>query len=239
MVLHIIVRLYWLRTTNLYTHTDKTYNSSLHQECGSIWGYISFIIMKSVVTLWEGIHLIWGWLFWGIHLIWGWLFWGRNFFLLGYIFPWGYTVLFGGGAPFSRGILFKMRSYVISERSIASTIALEGYSNHLNWGGGVFYCWKGGPFLGGIFFSWGVSASHARTCTRTESKDHVINYCAVTRSKVNDTEVTSFSVAICMKQTKILYGQLNCLVKLADVLTRCSSRPQGKSEARCEMLVLL
>ncbi len=40
------------------------------------------------------------------------------------------------------------------------------------------------------------------------------------------------------KQTKILCGQLNCSVKLADSLTRCSSRPQGKSEARCEMLVL-
>ena len=26
---------------------------------------------------------------------------------------------------------------------------------------------------------------------------------------------------------KILCGQLNCLVKLADVLTRCSSHPQG------------
>ena len=28
---------------------------------------------------------------------------------------------------------------------------------------------------------------------------------------------------------KILCGQLNCLVKLADVATRCSSHPQGKS----------
>ena len=31
----------------------------------------------------------------------------------------------------------------------------------------------------------------------------------------------------------------NCLVKHADVSTRCSSHPQGKSEARCEKLVLL
>ena len=41
-------------------------------------------------------------------------------------------------------------------------------------------------------------------------------------------EVTSFSVAICMNKTKILGGQLNCSVKLADVSTRCSSHPQGK-----------
>ena len=33
---------------------------------------------------------------------------------------------------------------------------------------------------------------------------------------------------------KILCIQLNCSVKLADVSTRCSSHPQGKSEARCE-----
>ena len=31
------------------------------------------------------------------------------------------------------------------------------------------------------------------------------------------------------KQTKILCRQLNCSIKLADVLTRCSSHPQGKS----------
>ena len=47
-------------------------------------------------------------------------------------------------------------------------------------------------------------------------------------------EVTSFSVTICMKQMKILCGQLNCLVKLADISTRCSCHPQGNSEARCE-----
>ena len=29
-----------------------------------------------------------------------------------------------------------------------------------------------------------------------------------------------------LKQTKILCGQLNCSVKLADVSTRCSSHPQ-------------
>ena len=32
----------------------------------------------------------------------------------------------------------------------------------------------------------------------------------------------------------ILFGQLNCSVKLADVSIRCSSHPQGKSEARCK-----
>ena len=38
-----------------------------------------------------------------------------------------------------------------------------------------------------------------------------------------------------MKQTKILCGYLdNYSVKLANVSTRCSSHPQGKSEARCE-----
>ena len=37
--------------------------------------------------------------------------------------------------------------------------------------------------------------------------------------------MTSFSVAICLKQTKILCRQLNCLVKLTDVSTRCSSHP--------------
>ena len=31
-----------------------------------------------------------------------------------------------------------------------------------------------------------------------------------------------------MNKTKILFGQLNCSVKLADVSTRCSSHPQGK-----------
>ena len=46
--------------------------------------------------------------------------------------------------------------------------------------------------------------------------------------------MTSFSIAICMNKTKIHCGQLNCSVKLADVLTRCSSHPQGKSEVRCE-----
>ena len=37
-----------------------------------------------------------------------------------------------------------------------------------------------------------------------------------------------------LKQTKILCGQLNCSVKLANISIRCSSHPQGKSEARCE-----
>ena len=34
-------------------------------------------------------------------------------------------------------------------------------------------------------------------------------------------------------------GQVNCLVKLADVSTICSSHPQGKSKRKCEMLVFL
>ena len=42
--------------------------------------------------------------------------------------------------------------------------------------------------------------------------------------------MTSFSVALHV----IPFGQLNCSVKLADVSTRCSSHPQGKSEVRCE-----
>ena len=45
--------------------------------------------------------------------------------------------------------------------------------------------------------------------------------------------MTSFSVAL-HEYTKTLFGQLNCLVKLADISTRCSSHSQGKSEARCE-----
>ena len=32
----------------------------------------------------------------GVHLIWGWSFRGRNFFLLWCIFPWGYSILYGG-----------------------------------------------------------------------------------------------------------------------------------------------
>ena len=34
---------------------------------------------------------------------------------------------------------------------------------------------------------------------------------------------------MCVTKTNILFGQLNCSVKLADVSTRCSSHPQGKS----------
>ena len=43
----------------------------------------------------------------------------------------------------------------------------------------------------------------------------------------NDIEVTSFSVAICMKQTKILCRQLNCLAKLADVDALVILRAKG------------
>ena len=42
-------------------------------------------------------------------------------------------------------------------------------------------------------------------------------------------QVISFSVAICMNKTKILCGQLNCSVKLADVSTRSSSHPLQKN----------
>ena len=43
-----------------------------------------------------------------------------------------------------------------------------------------------------------------------------------------ESEVTPFSVTICMNITKILFRQLNCSVKLAEISTRCSSHPQGK-----------
>ena len=43
--------------------------------------------------------------------------------------------------------------------------------------------------------------------------------------KISVCEVTSFSVAL-HEQTKILFGQLNCSVKLADISTRCSSHSQ-------------
>ena len=58
----------------------------------------------------------------------------------------------------------------------------EGCSFHF---GGVSFIAGGahGPFLGVP----GVSASHAPTCAIcTESNGHVINYCPVTRSKVNN-----------------------------------------------------
>ena len=42
-----------------------------------------------------------------------------------------------------------------------------------------------------------------------------------------------------MNKTKILFGELNCSVKLADISTIHSSHPQGKSEERCEKLVLI
>ena len=82
-------------------------------------------------------------------------------------------------AIFSRGTLFILGPYIISEGCIASTIVL----------GGVFISLGGGCLLllEGWAISWGVSASHVSTCTCTESKGHVISYCLVTRSKVNDT----------------------------------------------------
>ena len=49
-----------------------------------------------------------------------------------------------------------------------------------------------------------------------------------------DVTIQIILLLLKLNKTKILFGQLNCLVKLADVSTRCSSHPQGKSEARCE-----
>ena len=60
--------------------------------------------------------------------------------------------------------------------------------------GGVFYCWRGGPFLG-------VSASHAPTCT--ESNGHVISYCPITRSKVNDTMLQMETFLLSLHSTLI------------------------------------
>ena len=49
------------------------------------------------------------------------------------------------------------------------------------------------------------------------------------------TEVTSLSVAVAVnKQQRFFVDNLMFGVQLADILTRCSSHPQGKSEARCE-----
>ena len=51
----------------------------------------------------------------------------------------------------------------------------------------------------------------------------------------NNIEVTSFSVAVAVeKQRRFFVDNLMLGVQLADVSTRCSSHPQGKSEARCE-----
>ena len=48
-------------------------------------------------------------------------------------------------------------------------------------------------------------------------------------------EVTSFSVAVAVeKQRRFFVDNLMLGVQVADVSTRCSSHPQGKSEARCE-----
>ena len=48
-------------------------------------------------------------------------------------------------------------------------------------------------------------------------------------------EVTSLSVAVAVeKQRRFFVDNLMLGVQLADVSTRCSSHPQGKSEARCE-----
>ena len=48
-------------------------------------------------------------------------------------------------------------------------------------------------------------------------------------------EVALFSVAVAVeKQRRFFVDNLMFGVQLADVLTRCSSHPQGKSEAMCE-----
>ena len=59
------------------------------------------------------------------------------------------------------------------------------------------------------------------------SRDFLVK--VVTRSIKIHYEVTLFLVAICMNKTKILFGQLNCSIKLVDVSTRCSSHPQALS----------
>ena len=53
--------------------------------------------------------------------------------------------------------------------------------------------------------------------------------------------MTSFSVAVAVEKQRTFFVDnfklINMLmigVQLADVLARCSSHPQGKSEARCE-----
>ena len=47
--------------------------------------------------------------------------------------------------------------------------------------------------------------------------------------------MTSFSVAVAVeKQQRFFVDNLMLGVQLADVLTRCSSHPQGKSETKCE-----
>ena len=49
------------------------------------------------------------------------------------------------------------------------------------------------------------------------------------------SQVTSLSVAVAIeKQRRFFVDNLTFSVQLIDVLTRCSSHPQGKSEARCE-----
>ena len=105
----------------------------------------------------------------------------------------GVSILFGGEVEISSCWGVNFLGGIVSCMGV---VAILVYSYVLGgvfisfWGGGVFYCWRGGPFLG-------VSASHAPTCTyvhtririyaRTESNGHVICYRPVTRSKVNDT----------------------------------------------------
>ena len=48
-------------------------------------------------------------------------------------------------------------------------------------------------------------------------------------------EISSFSVAVAVqKQRRFFVDNLMLGVQFADVSTRCSSHPQGKSETRCE-----
>ena len=49
--------------------------------------------------------------------------------------------------------------------------------------------------------------------------------------EVKKLEWHRFQLPSAWNKTKILCGQLNCLVKLADVSTRCSSHPQGRKES--------
>ena len=140
-----------------------------------LWGYISVIIMEGVVILWEGYPS-----YLGVVIL-------RQKFLLAVVyislgvqkFIWGVVhCTFWWGSYLQQGYTFHIGIIV---KDVLQLVLLfwEGCSFHF--GEGVFYCWRGGPFLGVP----GVSASHTPTCT--ESKGHVISYCPVTRSKVNDT----------------------------------------------------
>ena len=83
-------------------------------------------------------------------------------------------------AIFSRGILF-ISGPCISEAG-CTCIVLFWEGGHFIWGRGVFYCRRGGPFLGGgVGVSWPATPPHGE---RQRSSDQ-LRLC--TRSKVTDT----------------------------------------------------